>query len=120
MALTSAGIQKARDILNTIMDNEEELTDLKQITSFMQNDNNFNTFIQGTQFGQETYQKWQDLVDLISGDLYQCLANIDHATSTFLNSQEENNRGSFSGSSSSSSGGLGGGTPVNFDRISLY
>ncbi|MBQ8193132.1 MAG: hypothetical protein IJZ46_03575 [Bacilli bacterium] len=100
MALTSSGIQKAREILNNIMNNEDELTDLKQITSFMQNDSNFNNFIQGTQFGQETYQKWKDLVTLISDDLYQCLANIDHATSNFLNEQENNNKGVFSGKSS--------------------
>ena len=99
MALTSAGIERARDILNNITINKEEFTYLKQVSSFMQNDQDFNTFLQGTTFGQETYQKWQNLVDLINVNLYKCLSDIYQATTNFVNEQEVNNKGSFSGRS---------------------
>ena len=100
MALTTAGIQQVRNSLGKIYTNEKKMTDLMQITAFMQNDQNFNAFIQGTKFGQETYQKWKDLVGLISGDLHQCLTNIERATDAFINSQEENNSRGYHNNSS--------------------
>lgn len=115
MALTSVGIQQARETYGKITGEEPKLTNLEEVLNFMDTNRAFREFVSGTTFGSEFFEKWQGLVSLVSGDLYQALANMDYATRKFLDRQEEiNNRkmGSSSNLSSGSSIGTSGSTYI--------
>lgn len=91
MALTSIGIEQARERFVDISNDVLKLTELKDVVNFMSSNDEFSRFVSGTKFGNENYEKWQKLLNLISSDLYQALTNLDAATKTFLERQEQYN-----------------------------
>ena len=91
MALTQNGIEDIRHYISQIQEQEPALTDLKEVTKFMETDENFKKFARGTNAGVTIETKWKELATLIHDDLYQSLANLDYATKTFLAEQENLN-----------------------------
>ena len=85
MVLTNSGIEKAF-ALNNQLKSDDELYNLIEVINFMEKDVNFQSFINGTTFGQDTYEKWKTLVKLVQYDLYQNLAPMTHNTDKFFRS----------------------------------
>lgn len=93
MALTNAGINQVRSSMDNIDREQEKGFGLHTPGNFskMINDENFNNFIAGTQFGQENYEKWKKLVELMIRDCRTAIANVQSATRIYLSRQEELN-----------------------------
>ena len=93
MALTNAGINQVRNSMNIIDREYDKGFGLYTPGNFnkMIDDENFNSFITGTQFGQENYEKWKKLVNLLMVDCHRAIMNVQNATNIYLTRQEELN-----------------------------
>ena len=99
MALTTAGIEQARNEIARMKEGSIRLKELENVLKTLQNDENFAQFRNGTYIGAETYEKIQTIMRLISTQLYDVIITFVNATTTYLNKQEEyNNRNTGSGS----------------------
>lgn len=81
-------IDYEKKLLNSIMNQTEQLEILKQATKIMKKNEDFMCFISNTNLGNELFENWQSLVNLISNDLYTKLSFLNKTTYNYLSKKQ--------------------------------
>lgn len=96
MALTADGISRARSIMELFSKNVQQTNHLSlEIITYMTSNETFDKFTQGTEFGNETYEKWTNLIKLIENELNDSINSLIIATNNYLEVQERLNNKNY-------------------------
>lgn len=91
MSMSSKEVIEAKRVLNNIVESTDSLLDVKNVEKGALSDDNFLSFLEGTSFGAEMKAELNELMTLISGDLYQKIDSMNQHTYNFLSRQEDDN-----------------------------
>ena len=88
MALTTSGINELQECCNKLHDCGVNLVSTVLFTNI---NDDFQTFIEGTEVGGEYAAKWNQLNDIIFNDLAFAIVHLQKATQKYIDNQKEIN-----------------------------
>lgn len=85
MSLSKSEIVYAKKLVNEIIDLNNQLLDIKQIKKIINDDDNFLTFIEGTNIGMDLYLQLEELISLVVDYVYEEVDSLNTYTLNFIN-----------------------------------